>query len=112
MTKDDKVFFTGLIKGLENRFDGLEGRFDGLEGRFDKLEGKVEENSRGIRYNGMLIEKMQDDITLIHEGDANMQQMGAKVDEIYEIVKRDIPAIKRVVSDHSRRITALESKCG
>ena len=144
MTKEDKVFFTGLIKRLEGRFDGLEGRFDGLEKhmnarfdehdkrfagidtrfdsidtrfdgidtRFDRLEKKVEENSQGIRYNGMMIELMRDDITLINERDSFHAELGRKVDEMYEVIKYDIPAIKKAISSHSLRISALEAKCG
>jgi hypothetical protein len=103
MTKDEKVFLTGLIKGIEGRFDGLEHRFDGLE-------AKVEQNSRDIRVNSMQIELMQNDISHINERDSFYDDMRSKVDLIYEIVRVDIPAIKRVVMDHSKRIGALEAK--
>ena len=109
MTKDDKVFFTDLIKGVERRFDG---RFGKLEGRFDQLEERVEENSRNIRYNSMQIELLRDDISLIREKDSIWDEMKAKVDAIFEIVTTDIPVIKQAIMNHDKRISALEAKCG
>ena len=137
MTKEDKVFLTSLIKGLEGRFDGfgeqmnarfdehdgrfdglegrmggLEGRMGGLEGRFDGLEGRVEENSKGIRYNGMMLEQMRDDIMLIRERDSIWDEMNAKIDATLESTGIDIPALKHTVSSHSKRINASEAKYG
>ncbi len=126
MTKDDKVFIAGLIKGLEGRFDefensfkGLEGRFDefensfkGFEGRFDELTERVEENSRGIRYNGMVIELMRDDISLIREADSLQAERGAKIDAMFESMGLELPALKQALSNHGKRITALETKRG
>lgn len=98
MTQEDKVYFTGLFKGLEGRFDGL--------------EAKVEQNSRDIRANGMAIELMRDDISHISERDFSYSELSAKVEAMYNVVMIDIPAIRRAVIDHGKRITALEAKSG
>jgi hypothetical protein len=83
-----------------------------VDKRFERLEERVDENSRGIRYNGMLIEQMRDDISLIREGDHSLQELHAKVDTIFEIVSTEIPVIKNAILSHEKRITALEVKCG
>lgn len=112
MTKEDKLFFTGLIKGLEGRFDGLKSDFDSLEGHFGKLEKRVEENYRGIRYNGMLIEQMRDDITLIREADSFQTERNAKIDAMFESMGLELPTLKQTVGNHGKRISTLEAKCG
>ncbi|MBU1015930.1 hypothetical protein KJ657_02465 [Patescibacteria group bacterium] len=126
MTKEDKLFFTGLIRGLEDRLDGHDKRFDSIDKRFEqvdkrfeqvdkrfnKLEERVEENSRGIRYNGMQIELMRDDLAQIKEGDSFSHELNAKVDAVMESMGIDIPVLKRTVAGHSEKIRALEAKCG
>ena len=65
-----------------------------------------------IRHNGMLIELMRDDITLIKEGDSFQSERNARIDVMFESMGLDIPALKQAVSKHSRQIGVLEAKCG
>ena len=95
MTKEDKTFFTSLIKGLENKFDNLEGkfdklegkfdnlenRFDGLENRFDGLQNKFDGLETQVRHNGVMIEKMQSDISLLVESDQSFHQRICRLEE-------------------------------
>ncbi len=119
MTKEDKLFFTGLFKGHDRRFDDhdrhferVDKRLEQIDRRFDTLEEKVETNSRGIRYNGIMIEHMQEDIKAIRSMDTFFYEMNAKIDATLESVGIDVPAIKKVVSNNSRRITVLEANHG
>ena len=140
MTKEDKLFFTGLFKGLERRlaehdkhfeqtdrrfdehdsrfdkidqrFEQIDRRFEQVDQRFERLEEKVEANSRGIRHNGMLIELMRDDLAQIKEHDSFSHELNAKVDAVIESMGIDLPALKRTVASHSKRISTLEVKCG
>jgi len=121
MTKDEKVFLTGLIKGLERRFDGLEKRmdarfdehdtrFDGIDKRFEKVEEQLERNSLDIRFQSVQIEFMRDDLAQIKEGDAFSRELNVKVEALMENMGIDLPVLQHTVSNHSKRIKVLESK--
>jgi len=107
MTNDDKVFFTGLFKGLENRIGGLEGRFDGLEGR---LEKRFEALELEDRRNGALLERLEGKFQLHIEAHsfitARLEQIGSDVSEIKAIII-DYPYIREMVKKHDRQLSKL-----
>ena len=107
MTNDDKVFFTGLFKGIENRMGGLEGRFDGLEGRLNKRFEALELEDR---RNGALLERLEDKFKIHSEGHSfitsRLDQIGSDVSEIKAIII-DYPYIREMVIDHDRQLSKL-----
>ena len=63
MSKEDKQFFTSLFKRLENQV----GRNYAV---IQENSNLIKKNSNGIRHNGVLIEKMHDDIDLLAESNS------------------------------------------
>ena len=137
MTKEDKQFFTGLFKGIDKKFDRLEVKVEENSKDITSLGTKVEENSKNIsslgvkvdknsgeitslgakveewsietHYNGVLLEKMQDDLMQIKEGDVSVMMLHEKVDYILEEIE-DLPSMKAAIKNHSRQLAALSAK--
>ncbi len=97
MSKEDKQFFTGLISSLEASF------------RHEIVDLRTDLGSQ-IRHNGVLIEKMQDDIELLCEGHETMHGQLKKVAEDVEEIKEnthDLPIIRQTVTNHSVALLEL-----
>lgn len=78
----------------------------------NRLEKKIDKNSEEIRFSGVLIEKMQDKIDLLHEGHKTMLgQMSAMQDDITEIKTTiyDYPVLRETVKKHSRQLAKMGS---
>jgi hypothetical protein len=71
MTKDDKQYLTKLFKGLEGRFDTLEDQVARNYVAIQKNSADIKRLDEGVRHNGVLIEKLQDNIDLILEGNSS-----------------------------------------
>ena len=106
MRKDDKEFLIGLIRplgqrlgGLEKRFDGVEGeirglnsrmgglenRFDGLEKRFDGLEIRFDGLTTEFRYQGVMLEHIQDLISAVAENTVGLDRRLTRVEKVLDL---------------------------
>ena len=107
LNKDDKKFIVDLVTSQINNLDKklsakIDGVKTGLEGRMDGLETQ-------IRHNGVLIEKMQDDIDFLVEGhetlNARLTRVETSVTKIEETIF-DYPVLRDVVKEHSKLLAA------
>ncbi len=91
MTKDDRKFITELFHGLDGKIDGVDKRL-----------------SAEIHYQGVLLEDMRDDISVLKESHSFL--VGLK-DDVQQILQNtsDLPLIRKTVADHSLRLAKLEA---
>lgn len=119
MSKEDKQFFTGLVKGLQQQITNVESNLrtdfrsemsELRSGLQDEMLGLKTDLESQIRHNGVLIEKMQDDIELLCEGHETMHGQLKKVAEDVEEIKEnthDLPIIRQTVTSHSVALLEL-----
>ena len=65
-----------------------------------------------VRENGILVEQLRDELRAVHKAVGSIQQHLAdlpKRDEFDEL-RADVKVTKKVVGDHSRELTQLDSR--
>ena len=72
---------------------------------FSKLRAEV-------RDNGIVVEQMRDELKAVHELVGGVQEQLADVPKRAEFdeLRADVKVIKKVVGDHSRELTQLDSR--
>ena len=118
MNKDDRKFISNEItsseEGLRKEMRDLGGRLkgemqnwrDGLRSEIKEVENKLVAE---ICYNGVLMERLQDDLKQIMEGQEFTHEGLHRIEERLNLneVER-IPLLWETVKGHSRRIKKLE----
>lgn len=111
MNKEDRRFIKGLIGGLDQKISGIEtGLGEKITGLDQKISSVETNLGKQIRYNGILIEKMQDDVGQMKEGFSvfgkDMSQAKDDIAEIKEVIY-DYPILRETVKKHSRQLAEL-----
>ena len=126
MNKDDKQFIVGLIDNLRTEITGVEDRLgeritdvakksdEKIEGLGDRLNKKITsvENRLGeqIRHNGILIEELQDDVSIIAQNvetlNIDMTAVKGDINEVKTIIA-DYPILRETVKKHSKQLVKL-----
>jgi hypothetical protein len=65
-----------------------------------------------VRENGIMMEQMRDELKAVHELVADVPKMSAfrRLETGVDELRADVKVIKKVVGDHSRELTQLDSR--
>jgi chromosome segregation ATPase len=102
----DKCF-----EAIDRRFDAMDRRLDAMDKRFDAMDDRMNRLEGEIRLNGVQIEDLRDQIRLVAEGVASVDQ---KLDAFrVEVAKEfdEVRAMNRASYERlDRRVTNLERR--
>lgn len=86
MTKEDKRFLQDLMQKSdqkwEARFAQTDQKLSQMDQKIDNLKTELQEE---IRYNGILLEAVQDDVRLVAESVQGLNRRIAYVEEVLQI---------------------------
>lgn len=105
MDREDKQYMAGLVSGLATQITGVE---DKLGKKITGIEDSLQEQ---IRHNGILIERVESNVSLIQEGfsdfSKDMSQVKKDIAHIKETIQ-DYPILRQTVKKHSRQLAELQ----